>query len=75
MLLTRYGPLDLIGAIGDGLSCEDLICDTEVTQVSGFPIRVLTLEASIRIKEALGSEKDRATLPILRRTLEQKRER
>jgi len=40
-LITRYGPLDLLGTIGQDL--------------------------------ALGGEKDRAMLPILRRTLEEKR--
>lgn len=73
--LTRCGPLDLLGAIGDSFSYDDLISNTEVMQISGFPVRVLSLEASIRIKEALGDEKDHATLPALRRALEQKRER
>jgi hypothetical protein len=39
----------------------------------GLRIRVLDLETLIAIKEELGGEKDRAVLPILRRTLEEKR--
>jgi N-glycosylase/DNA lyase len=39
----------------------------------GLRIRVLDLETLIAIQEELGGEKDRAVLPILRRTLEEKR--
>ena len=39
----------------------------------GDMIRVLDLETLIAIKESIGCEKDRAVLPILRRTLEEKR--
>ena len=41
----------------------------------GVRIRVLNLEKLIAIKEELGGEKDRAQLPILRRTLEEKRKK
>jgi hypothetical protein len=40
----------------------------------GLVIRVLKLEALIRLKEALAGEKDHATLPILRRTLAERKE-
>lgn len=36
-------------------------------------IHVLDLEAYIALKEELGGEKDKAVLPVLRRTLEEKR--
>ena len=39
----------------------------------GILVRVLDLEALIAIKEELGGEKDRAVLPVLRRTLEEQR--
>jgi predicted nucleotidyltransferase len=39
----------------------------------GIRIRVLDLETLIAIKEELGGEKDRAVLPTLRRTLEEKK--
>jgi hypothetical protein len=39
----------------------------------GLRIRVLKLEKLIEIKEQLPGEKDRAMLPLLRRTLEEKR--
>jgi hypothetical protein len=39
----------------------------------GTLIKVLDLETLIAIKEELGGDKDRAVLPVLRRTLEEKR--
>lgn len=73
-LVTRYGPLDLLGTIGRDLSYQDLLPhSTEVDIGGGTRIRVLNLEKLIEIKEELGGEKDRAMLPLLRRVLEEKR--
>jgi len=73
-LITRYGPLDLLGTIGRDLGYEDLIPHSVELDISeGVRIRVLNLETLIALKEELGGEKDRAVLPILRRTLEEKR--
>jgi predicted nucleotidyltransferase len=72
-LLTRFGPLDVLGSIGRGLVYEDLLVDTALLDIgSGTTIRVLTLEKLIALKEELGGEKDRAVIPILRRTLQEK---
>jgi hypothetical protein len=38
----------------------------------GLLVRVLSLDMIIRSKEAVGSDKDRAVLPILRQTLREK---
>ena len=73
-LMTRYGPLDLLGTIGRDLGYQDLVPHSvELDVADGLRIRVLDLETLIAIKEELGGEKDRAVLPILRRTLEEKR--
>jgi hypothetical protein len=73
-LITRYGPLDLLGTIGRDLGCQELIPHSiELDIAEGLRIRVLELETLIAIKEELGGEKDRAVLPILRRTLEEKK--
>jgi hypothetical protein len=73
-LITRYGPLDLLGTIGRELGYQDLLPHSIELDISeGLRIRVLDLETLIAIKEQLGGEKDRAALPILRRTLEEKR--
>ena len=75
-LITRYGPLDLLGTIGRNLGYEDLMAHlAEMDIGEKLRIRVLDLETIIGIKEELGGEKDRAVLPILRRTLDEKRKR
>ena len=72
-LMTRYGPLDLLGTIGAGLGYGDLLPhSTEMDLGEGVRVRVLDLAMLIALKEELGGEKDRAVLPILRRTLEEK---
>jgi predicted nucleotidyltransferase len=73
-LITRYGPLDLLGTIGRDLGYQDLVPHSIELGISeGLRIRVLDLETLIALKEELAGEKDRAMLPILRRTLEEKR--
>lgn len=46
---------------------------TEMEIGGGLRVRVLDLETLIAVKQELGGDKDRAVLPILRRTLEEKR--
>jgi predicted nucleotidyltransferase len=75
-LITRYGPLDLLGTIGRDLGYRELMPHSVELDISeGLRIRVLDLETLIALKEELAGEKDRAALPILRRTLEEKRKR
>jgi hypothetical protein len=75
-LLTKYGPLDLLGTIGNELGFEELFPrSTEILIAEGVHVRILNLETLIEVKEQLDGEKDRAMLPILRRTLEEKRKR
>lgn len=75
-LLTRYGPLDLLGTIGRGLSFQDLLPHSiEMRITDEVPVNVLDLETLIALKEELAGEKDRITLPVLRRTLEETRRR
>ncbi len=76
LLLTRFGPLDLLGAVGHGLGYDDLrpqASEMEVGKRVG--VLVLSLEKLIEIKEQTAGEKDKAALPLLRRTLEEKRRR
>ena len=74
LLITRLGPLDLLGSIGSGRTYPDLIMHaTELKVGPSMSVRVLDLETQIAIKEEVGGEKDRAALPILRRTLEERR--
>lgn len=73
LLLTRCGPLDVLGRIGLGHSYQDLLADSTMRQLGEIAVRVLGLEALIRTKIEAGRDKDRAALPILRRTLEESR--
>ena len=73
-LITNCGPLDILGTIGRGLGYVDLLPHTVAMKIGGgTEVRVLDLETIIALKEELAGEKDLAVLPILRRTLEEKR--
>jgi hypothetical protein len=69
LLLTRLGPLDLLGStMGEGY--PNLIPHTDAIELDpGAFIHVLDLPTLIRIKEALSRDRDLAVLPILRRVL------
>ncbi|MBI3695423.1 MAG: hypothetical protein HY238_11380 [Acidobacteria bacterium] len=73
LLMTRFGPLDLLGTIGAGREYKDLEEHTIEMRVDrGIKVRVLKLDSLIRIKSETAGEKDKAALPLLRRTLEEK---
>jgi hypothetical protein len=73
-LITRFGPLDVLGSIGRGLTYADLLPHSVEKDVGdGIRVRVLDLETLISLKEDLGTEKDRAILPLLRQTLAEQR--
>jgi predicted nucleotidyltransferase len=75
-LLTSFGPLDLLGTIGENLAFPDLLSHSHEMEVGqGIHIRVLNLETLISMKERLASEKDLAMLPVLRRTLSETRKK
>jgi hypothetical protein len=70
LLLTKFGPLDVLGAIGQSRSWEDLRDRTETLELEpGVAVRILDLKMVIEIKEELGFPKDLAVLPVLRQTL------
>jgi len=76
LLLTRFGPLDLLGRIGNSRKYQDAgphAIPIDIGQ--GLTVRVLDLETLIDVKEEAGGENDLAMLPVLRRTLEESRRR
>ena len=76
LLMTRFGPLDILGMIGRSRSYDDLLPHTHELEVGeGLRVRVLNLETLIAVKEEVAGERDLAVLPIMRRTLEEKRRR
>lgn len=75
-LLTKWGPLDLLGTIGRDLGYEDLLpFSSEMDIGQQLTIPVLDLEMIITLKEELRGEKDQAVLAVLRQTLHQVKER
>jgi hypothetical protein len=67
---TRLGPVDVMGSVVGGKGHAELReASRELDLGSDRSVRVLGLAELIAIKEQLGREKDRAVLPLLRRTL------
>lgn len=70
LLMTDFGPLDLLGTIGNKRSYEDLMADSTVEVIEpDLRVRVVGLETLIATKEEAGRDKDLAALPTLRATL------
>ena len=72
LLLTRAGPLDLLGFIGDENRYEDLLPQSTEISMSIGTIRVLNLEELIRQKKRSDRPKDRAMLELLKGALMQR---
>jgi hypothetical protein len=73
-LVTRCGDLDLVFSPDGTDGYQDLIRGASPLSVALEPpleVAVASLADIIRSKEASGREKDRAALPLLRRTLEE----
>jgi hypothetical protein len=71
-LTTRVGDLDLAFSPSGTHGYADLRRNaTAIDLGSGLVVRVAALADVIRSKEAAGREKDRAQLPLMRRTLEE----
>jgi hypothetical protein len=71
LLMTRFGPLNMLGTIGAGHDYDDLLKHTIEMQIDDLRLRVLDLQTLIKVKEEVGHDRDKAMLPILRRTLEE----
>jgi len=72
LLNTNLGPLDAMQRIGASWSWDDVVERSHVVQVGGLEVRVLDLASIIESKLVADRDKDRAMLPVLRRTLEEK---
>jgi len=72
LLMTKFGPLDVLGTIGTGHGYDELLEHAVELEVSGLRIYALDLGTLIEIKKETISEKDKAIIPILQRTLEEK---
>lgn len=73
LLLTKFGPLDVLGMIGKSRTWTELVEHTRSMETEpGMVVRVLDLETLIAVKEELGDPKDVAMLPVLRHTLRER---
>ena len=74
LLRTDYGPLDVLGEIGDSENYSTLMRHSSSRVVGDLEIFILGLVKIIETKEFANSAKDRAVLPVLRKTLELKQD-
>lgn len=72
LLLTELGALDVLSAIGNGLTYQDLEAKTILYELGDLQVRVLELASVIETKEQANRDKDRAVLPVLKQTLAMK---
>ena len=74
LLMTKYGPLDLLGSTVGGQGYKELLEQTEEVDLGGgMCVYILNLSTLINMKKELGRDRDRAVLPILQKTLEEYR--
>ena len=69
LLLTRAGPLDVLGFIGDKNRYEDLIDRSSEVEMTVGTFRVLDLEELVRQKKDSDRAKDRVMLELLEEVL------
>ncbi len=73
-LTTKHGDLDVVMVPAGTAGFRDLIRESDHLLIAEDPdlkVNVASLADVIRSKEAAGREKDRAALPLLRRTLDE----
>lgn len=76
LLDTRLGRLDLLRSLEPGeRTYADLVPRSRLYRIGELEIPVLELSAVIEAKEAADRPKDRAALPLLRRTMDELRSR
>lgn len=69
LLMTRAGPLDVLGFIGEKQRYEDLFSASSEIGMSVGSLRVLDLEALIAEKKRMGRAKDNAAVELLEEVL------
>ncbi len=72
LLMTRAGPLDVLGFIGENQRYEDLLGTSSEIGMNVGSLRVLDLEALIAEKKRMGRTKDNAAVELLEEVLRQR---
>lgn len=73
LLETRYGVLDVLGTIEDSTTYEDALADSDLVDLGGFEVRVLTLERLLTVKRKLVRPKDKLMALQIEATLDERR--
>lgn len=71
LLLSKYGPIDVLGIIGQQQTYSDLQSDVVEFELDDILIRVQSLRSLIETKRAVGRQKDLMIIPILEQTLKE----
>ena len=71
LFTTRLGPLDVLAAVEEERTYEDLIEYTVEIEFRGHTVRVLNLKTLVELKRTSRDPKDRQRLPVLEETLRQ----
>jgi len=74
LLMTRAGPLDVLGFIGNNQRYDDLVDASSEIQTSEGPLQLLNLEELIEQKKQMGRPKDRAAVELLEAVLQYRRQ-
>jgi len=72
LLMTRAGPLDVLGYIGEQQRYENLLSASSEISMNMGSLRVLDLEALIAEKKRMGRPKDSAAVELLEQVLRQR---
>lgn len=73
LLITDAGPFDVLGFIGGGKRYEDVVESAPSMKVGELSIRVLSIEALVADKKALGRDKDLPMVRLLESVLQRQR--
>ena len=74
-LQTTLGKLDVLGELNHGEGYEELVPYAILYEIRGEQVQVLGLEKIIEAKVRAGRPKDKAVLPLLLATLDERRRR
>ncbi len=69
LLMTKHGPLDILGTIGNRYCYDDLIENSNELRAGKLSVKALSLEKLIEAKEQTMREKDKLAIPVLKQTL------
>lgn len=73
LLSTDNGDFDCLGTVDDNKTFEDLLPHSRPIDFEGASLLVLDLAELIEVKRRAGRAKDRAVLPVLEATLDERR--